>query len=77
MGIDSLMTIELQYAAKARFGVDLPLGALVGGTTIEDLAERLLQRLRGEADIADEPGRALLTKHVEQREALPRAVAAQ
>lgn len=79
MGIDSLMTIELQFAARQRFGVELPLGALVGGVTIEDLAARLLQRLKGGGAVAAarEADRALLTKHLERPEPAVRAVAAQ
>ena len=78
MGIDSLMTIELQYAAKERFGVELPLGALAGGATIEDLSAKLLQRLRGRRTApVGEADSALLKKHLERHETMPRAVAAQ
>ena len=77
MGIDSLMTIELQFAAKQRFGVELPLGALVGGASIEDMAVRLLQRLRGVVVAAGEADRVLLSKHLEGRESAVQAVAAQ
>ncbi len=77
MGIDSLMTIELQFAAKQRFGVELPLGALVGGASIEDLAARLLQRLRGGIVAAGEADRVLLSKHIEGPERAVQAVAAQ
>ncbi len=77
MGIDSLMTIELQYAAKDRFGVELPLGALAGGATIEELAARLLQRLRGGPVSTTEANHTLLGKHLDRHAAMPRAVAAQ
>ena len=70
------MSVELQLAAKARFGVELPLGALVDGATVEDLAARLLQRLRA-GTVADEADRVLLAKHIERHEPAPEAVAAQ
>ena len=69
MGIDSLMTVELQVAAKERFGMELPLGALADGATIEDLAARLLQRLRGAN--TEDADRDLLAKHLERAEAAP------
>jgi hypothetical protein len=62
---------------KQRFGVELPLGALVGSATIEDLSARLLQRLRGGTGDVVEASRALLSKHVDRHQTRPRAVAAQ
>ena len=76
MGIDSLMTVELQVAARERFGMDLPLGALVEGATIEDLAARLVQRLRSGAVVTD-TDRELLAKHLSRADVAPEAIAAQ
>ena len=76
MGVDSLMTVELQVAAKERFGMELPLGALVEGATIEDLAARLLQRLRTGVRIG-EPDRDLVAKHMERVDGHAGAIAAQ
>jgi NAD(P)-dependent dehydrogenase (short-subunit alcohol dehydrogenase family)/acyl carrier protein len=76
MGIDSLMTVELQLAAKERFGMELPLGALVDGATIEDLAVRLLQRMRSGV-AGNETDRDFLAKHVARTDLAPEAIAAQ
>ena len=76
MGIDSLMTVELQLAAKERFGIELPLGALVDGATIEDLAVRLLQRLRSGV-AANDSDRDFVAKHIGRTDVAPEAIAAQ
>jgi phthiocerol/phenolphthiocerol synthesis type-I polyketide synthase C len=76
MGIDSLMTVELQLAAKERFGMELPLGALVDGATIEDLAVRLLQRLRSGV-VGNEADRDFIAKHIGRTDVAPEAIAAQ
>ncbi len=76
MGIDSLMTVELQIAARERFGMELPLGGLVAGATIDDLAARLLQRLKS-GPSANDAERDLIAKHLERSEGTPQAIAAQ
>ena len=76
MGIDSLMTVELQLAAKERFGMELPLGALADGATIEDLAARLLQRLRSGV-AGNDADRDFLAKHAARADLAPEAIAAQ
>jgi acyl carrier protein len=76
MGIDSLMTVELQLAAKERFGMELPLGALVDGATIEDLAARLLQRLRSGV-AGNDADHDFLAKHAARADVAPEAIAAQ
>ena len=76
MGIDSLMTVELQLAAKERFGMELPLGALVDGATIEDLAVRLLQRLRSGVS-GNDADTDFLAKHGARTDVAPEAIAAQ
>jgi phthiocerol/phenolphthiocerol synthesis type-I polyketide synthase C len=76
MGIDSLMTVELQLAAKERFGMELPLGALVDGATIDDLSVRLLQRMRSGV-AGNEADRDFLSKHAGRPDVAPEAIAAQ
>jgi acyl transferase domain-containing protein/NADPH:quinone reductase-like Zn-dependent oxidoreductase/acyl carrier protein len=65
MGIDSLMTVELRLAVEEQLGLELPISALAAGTTIEDLAQRMLQRLRqGRARETADGGIAdLVAKH--------------
>jgi acyl transferase domain-containing protein/NADPH:quinone reductase-like Zn-dependent oxidoreductase/acyl carrier protein len=48
MGLDSLMGVELIVALENRFGVRLPVMALSISPTVEKLATRLIQLLRGD-----------------------------
>jgi 1-acyl-sn-glycerol-3-phosphate acyltransferase len=49
MGIDSLMAVELQTIFKRDFAVALPLTALLEGSTVTQLATRLLEQLATDA----------------------------
>jgi len=55
MGLDSLMGVELVVALENRFGIRLPVMALNESPTINRLAGRLLELLRGE-DAAEPDG---------------------
>src|SRR5690606_1213117 len=46
IGMDSLMGMELRTAAKQRFGVELPMASIADGTTIVDIASRIVDRAR-------------------------------
>jgi phthiocerol/phenolphthiocerol synthesis type-I polyketide synthase C len=48
MGLDSLMGVELIVALETRFGVRLPVMALSLSPTVDKLATRLMQLLRGD-----------------------------
>ncbi|MCJ9713426.1 acyl carrier protein, partial [Bordetella hinzii] len=48
MGLDSLMGVELIVALENRFGIRLPVMALSESPTVNKLAGRLIQLLRGE-----------------------------
>ena len=47
IGMDSLMSLELDMEVQRRFGVELPVLALGAGSTLMDVAEKVLQRVRG------------------------------
>ncbi|WZB74642.1 acyl carrier protein [Achromobacter insuavis] len=48
MGLDSLMGVELIVALESRFGIRLPVMALSESPTVNKLATRLIQLLRGD-----------------------------
>ncbi|WP_319412733.1 SDR family NAD(P)-dependent oxidoreductase [uncultured Cohaesibacter sp.] len=50
LGMDSLMGMELRTAAQQKLDIEIPMGAIADGTTIEDIAARVLERIRGEAE---------------------------
>lgn len=56
LGLDSLMSVELVGALEERFGIRLPVMELSESSSIEKLAVRILELLRGEhsADESDE-----------------------
>lgn len=47
IGMDSLMSLELDMEVQRRFGVELPVLALGAGSTLMDVAEKVLQQVRG------------------------------
>ena len=49
LGLDSLMSVELVVALEERFGIRLPVMELSDSSSIDKLAARLLELLRGEA----------------------------
>lgn len=57
MGIDSLMGIELRSVLEAELDVPVPMGMLLDGPTIEELARALLARVVERAD-SDSSGSA-------------------
>lgn len=54
MGLDSLMSVELVVALEERFGIRLPVMELSDSSSIDKLAARLLELLRGEASSGEE-----------------------
>ncbi|WP_321336110.1 SDR family oxidoreductase [uncultured Cohaesibacter sp.] len=50
LGMDSLMGMELRTAAQQKLDIEIPMGAIADGTTIEDIAAKVLDRIRGDAD---------------------------
>ena len=68
IGMDSLMGLELRMAAQRGLGIDLPVVSISDGTTINDIAARVLPRLRGSQETGDETPRrdTLIDKHVSE-----------
>jgi len=68
IGMDSLMGPELRMAAQRGLGIDLPVVSISDGTTINDIAARVLPRLRGNQETGDETPRrdTLIDKHVSE-----------
>ncbi len=54
LGLDSLMSVELVVALEERFGIRLPVMELSDSSSIDKLAVRLLELLRGEAGSGEE-----------------------
>ena len=46
IGMDSLMGMELRSAAQQKLDIEIPMGAISDGTTIQDISESIVQRLR-------------------------------
>ncbi len=46
IGMDSLMGMELRSAAQQKLDIEIPMGAISDGTTIEDIAASIVQRVR-------------------------------
>jgi len=55
VGLDSLMAIELRNRCKQEFDVDVPIEKLIGGSTITQVAELVLEQIIWGAVIAHEP----------------------
>ncbi|MBK4995869.1 type I polyketide synthase [Pseudomonas sp. S37] len=54
LGLDSLMSVELVVALEERFGIRLPVMELSDSSSIDKLAVRLLELLRGDAGSGEE-----------------------
>jgi len=52
LGMDSLMAMELYVAAEQKLGIELPMTSIADGTTINDIAGKVLIRARNEEDKA-------------------------
>ncbi|QCS65918.1 SDR family NAD(P)-dependent oxidoreductase [Achromobacter denitrificans] len=65
IGLDSLMGVELVVALEGRFGIRLPVMALSESPTLDKLAARLIQALRGDGrqDGGDADG---IATHIER-----------
>ena len=50
LGMDSLMGMELRTAAQQKLDIEIPMGAIADGTTIEDIAAKVLERIRGDGE---------------------------
>jgi acyl carrier protein len=65
LGMDSLMTFELYVAAERALKIQLPMVSLADGTSINDIAEDVLVKLRsGHDDEVQTAQAAMLSKHV-------------
>ncbi len=60
VGMDSLMSLELRMSVERRFGVELPIVAIGAGTSVNDLASRLIA---GRGTSAGELELDLLRRH--------------
>lgn len=64
LGLDSLMSVELVVALEERFGIRLPVMELSESSSIDKLAVRILDLLRGEAGSNEAPAPAALAENV-------------
>jgi hybrid polyketide synthase/nonribosomal peptide synthetase FtdB len=55
LGMDSLLSTELAVALRNRLDCDLPALEIVGATSLTNLARRVLTRLGGHAETAEQP----------------------
>ena len=62
-GVDSLMGMELRTALEARLGVQLPLLALSGATTLRAMSVRLLQTLHADDAAPADDLAAMIERH--------------
>ena len=46
LGLDSLMAVELKFAATRRLGIELPVSAIADGASLSSIAEAVLARAR-------------------------------
>ena len=68
LGLDSLMAVELRFAATRRLGIELPLAAIADGASISSIAETVLARLRAAQPAAETDlmaDRELADKHLD------------
>ncbi|AYG44007.1 type I polyketide synthase [Pseudomonas sp. Leaf58] len=64
LGLDSLMSVELVVALEERFGIRLPVMELSDSSSIDKLAARLLELLRGEGGShEDQLAQNVLARH--------------
>ncbi|MBL8396049.1 MAG: SDR family NAD(P)-dependent oxidoreductase [Candidatus Accumulibacter sp.] len=66
MGLDSLMGVELVVALEARFGIRLPVMALSQTPRITQLAERIVQQLRGQSESGEPAVKNDIAEQAEQ-----------
>jgi NAD(P)-dependent dehydrogenase (short-subunit alcohol dehydrogenase family)/acyl carrier protein len=66
IGMDSLMALELRTAVQQRLGLDVPAMAIADGTTLNDIATRLVGRVSSGQETAgsDEVLDQLVVSHV-------------
>lgn len=65
IGVDSLMVFELRMSAQKRLGVEIPLGAIAEGTTLNDIAAKIVGRIKSTG----------LAQPVDEAQAIRQAVA--
>ncbi len=53
LGLDSIMAIELKTAAERELGLSIPIAALIGGPSLEQLADALFAQVPAPAGAAD------------------------
>lgn len=61
LGLDSLMGLELKNQLEARSGVSVPMGTLLAGPTIAELADELLGRMGAGASTAQPSDTRVIT----------------
>jgi len=65
IGMDSLMGMELGTAAQQKLGITIPMVSIADGTTINDIAARVLARVRsGSDDELERTDEILVKQHV-------------
>ena len=68
IGMDSLMGMELRTAAQQKLGIDIPMVSIADGTTINDIAAKVLTRVRDHDEHDDalaDADEVLASQHIE------------
>ena len=69
VGMDSLMGMELRSAAQQKLGIDIPMVSIADGTTINDIAAKVLARVRGDDqndEALDDTDEVLVSQHLDE-----------
>jgi NAD(P)-dependent dehydrogenase (short-subunit alcohol dehydrogenase family)/acyl carrier protein len=62
LGMDSLLSTELAVALRNRLDCDLPALEIIGATSLTNLARRVLTRLGGHAETAEQPANPVCSR---------------
>jgi acyl carrier protein len=57
LGLDSLMAVELVHCVQSDLDLNLPMGSVLGGSRLTDLADSLVRMVRSDLTTVDESDR--------------------
>ena len=66
IGMDSLMGLELRNGAQDKFGIEIALVSISDGTTLNDIASRIIKKMRSDGGGAAAHNEDLFDQHVPQ-----------
>lgn len=64
LGMDSLMGVELRMTAQQKLGVDIPLASIANGVSVDDIARKIVERMRVSDENSSEDFSELVSYHV-------------